>query len=315
MRRPVGHASGRAGSSVVFGTPRWYARGVEPLKVLDLPALARVPAVAARLSAPAGPARPTLLTCAETSVLSLPGRYCVVYIVVSEGRAALVDVGSTEDIPLIERGLQHLGLTSDDVAMVVATHLHFDHVMGLDDAARSFGAPLRLGSRSRVAVETGTPIAWPRRLGFLRAIPGWVMQGAPVLSKSDRARGLAFGFPWGHNRFLSPLGPALQHMQPLPGLPGWIVIDTPGHSSDSICLHHGQSGILVAGDSVRNFRGGEWNPLLDDNRAYDATRKLLMSLPIRAVGPGHGPVLVGEGVLKSLPAVGFFGGRRRAEAL
>ncbi len=286
-----------------------------PVEVLDLSALVPAPAVTARLFAPAGPARPTLLTCSETNVLSLPGRYCVVYVVVAGGHAALVDVGSTEDIPLIERGLRYLGLACDDVAMVVATHLHFDHVMGLDEAARRFGASLRLGRRSRAAVETGTPIAWPRRLGFLRAIPGWVMQGAPGIAKSDRAGGLGFGFPWATNGFVSPLGPALQPMQPLPGLPGWTVLETPGHSSDSICLHHAQSGILVAGDSVRNFRGGEWNPLLDDDCAYDATRKLLMSLPVRAVGPGHGPLLVGDGVLRSLPSVGLLGGRRRNDAV
>ncbi len=279
-------------------------------QLIDVPELAPEPAIAARLSAPAGPARPLLIRHADTSVLALPGRYCVVYIIVAAGNAAIVDVGSAEDVPLVSAGLDYLRVSPSAVAFVLATHLHFDHVMGADVAAQAFDAPLALGRVSRLAVESGSPIHWPRRMGTLRAIPGWVMQGAPTISGSDRARGLRFGFPWSTNRFASRLGPVLDHQQPVPGFDGWTALATPGHSSDSICLHHADARILIAGDSVRNFRGGEWNALLDSAQQYESTKALLRSLPVSVACPGHGPVLAGDGVLSRLATMGFWGTRQ-----
>jgi hydroxyacylglutathione hydrolase len=278
-------------------------------ELIDVPSLAREPALAARLSAPAGPARPLLVRHADTRVLALPGRYCVVYVIVVDGKAIVVDVGSHEDLASVASGLAYLGVDKSDVRYVMATHLHFDHVMGLDAAAQAFGAPLALGRVSREAVKAGRPIRWPRRMGTIRAIPGWVMQGAPAIARTDRAGGLGFGFPWSSNRFSARLGPVLEHEQPLPGLDGWTVLETPGHSSDSICLHHAGAGILVAGDSVRNFRGGEWNGLLDDAERYEATKTLLRSLPVSVACPGHGPVLSGDGILSRMASVGFWGRR------
>jgi len=233
----------------------------------------------------------------------------MVYVMVCGPRAALVDVGSTDDLPLVSRGLEWLGIERRQVDTVIATHLHFDHVMGIDCATAAYGAQLALGEVSRAAVESGTPIRWPRRLGPLRAIPGWVMQGAPVMPKADRQRGLAFGFPWSRNPFTCRLAPTLVHEQALPGFEGWSVLATPGHSSDSICLHHAEAGILVAGDSVRNFRGGEWNGLTDDAGQYEQTKRLLQSLHVRVACPGHGPVLTGEGLLSGLATIGFWGRR------
>lgn len=275
--------------------------------VLERPNLAPAPALAARMSAPAGPARALLLRHDDTSVVALPGRYCAVYVIVSQQRACAVDVGSAEDLPMLERALDMAGVSS--LQWVIATHLHFDHIMGLDAAAARFGARLALGQESRRAVERGLPIRWPRRLGSIRAIPGWVMQGAPTISVRDRERGLGLGFPWSRNHFATPMGPTLTHGVTLPGFEGWTALATPGHSCDSICLYHASSGILVAGDSVRNFRGGEWNALLDSDADYEITRAQLVALYTTVVCPGHGPVLQGEGTLARLPKIGFFGNR------
>lgn len=300
--------AGLHGASPIVRRTAWD----DGLEVVDVDELTHKPALAARLSAPAGPPRPTLVRRGSTRVLALPGRYCMVYVVVASEAAVLVDVGSAEDLPGIERGLRFLQVDPSQVRWVMATHLHFDHVMGLDAAAERFDAKLVLGRVSQRAVQSGTPIRWPRQWGTIRAIPGWVMQGAPAISKTDRARGLSFGFPWSDNRFTAPPGPVLEHGQPLPGLDEWTVLETPGHSSDSICLHHADAGILVAGDSVRNFRGGEWNGLLDDTGQYDETKRLLCSLHVRVACPGHGPVLAGDGIVGGLATVGFWGNRVRA---
>jgi glyoxylase-like metal-dependent hydrolase (beta-lactamase superfamily II) len=126
------------------------------------------------------------------------------------------------------------------------------------------------------------------------------MQGMPFLPLRDWREGLDFGVPWGKNRFRARLGPVLLEDAPLEGFPGWRVLETPGHADDAIALHHAEAGFLIAGDTVRNFLGGEWNPLRCDQAAFASTRSRLLSLEVRAAFPAHGPALEGEGVLGSL---------------
>ena len=128
----------------------------------------------------------------------------------------------------------------------------------------------------------------------------WPLQGLPFFPLVDWREGMDFGFPWSRNRFDADLGPPLEPGDALPGLPGWRVLATPGHADDAVCLHHAAAGLLVAGDTVRNFHGGEWNPLLVDEAAFSETRRELLALPVEVVFPGHGPVLEGRGVLERL---------------
>ena len=138
----------------------------------------------------------------------------------------------------------------------------------------------------------------------LRAVPTYVMQGAPRGAVADWLHGLDFGFPWSKNRFRSPITHLPGHGHPLPGLEpeleSWTVLETPGHADDAICLHHAEAGWLVAGDTLRNFLGGEWNPLVCDTPLYERTRRLLQALPISTVMPGHGPIFEVPGGLATL---------------
>jgi len=139
---------------------------------------------------------------------------------------------------------------------------------------------------------------------LLRAIPTWPMQGMPVFPGPDWRGGMGFGFPWARNRFRAPVAPPLEDGQPLPGLDGWVVVATPGHSDDGICLHHAAAGFLVTGDTLRNFLGGEPNPLLTDPADYERSWQRLGALDVRLVFPGHGPTFAldrGVGEVRRLP--------------
>jgi glyoxylase-like metal-dependent hydrolase (beta-lactamase superfamily II) len=180
-----------------------------------------------------------------------------------------------------------------------------DHIMGVDALALRLGVPVTLGTVAHAVVTAGRPSRFPRPLHLLRAIPTYFLQGAPLVPVVDLRRGLDFGFPWSKNRFRAPLAAFAADPEPLPGLPGWRVLDTPGHADDAICLYHAAAGFLVAGDTIRNFLGGEWNPLLCDAAAYADTRRRLAELPVRTIFPGHGPLIEGEAAmhaLRTLPA-------------
>jgi glyoxylase-like metal-dependent hydrolase (beta-lactamase superfamily II) len=254
----------------------------------------------ARLLSPPGPARDALVTDGDEGVYAVAGRYCVTYLLFAPGRVAAIDCGSANDLPLIRQALRWLG-RGKELRFVLPTHLHFDHVMGVDRLARTFDVPVALGPVAWQHVQTGRPLRFPGRLAALRALPTWPMQGLPLFSAADWRGGLGFGFPWSRNRFRATRQALSGHGEPLPGFPGWTLLETPGHADDALCLHHARTGWLLAGDTVRNFLGGEWNPLQCDAAAYARTRAHLSSLAVRHVFPGHGPIFPTPEGLAALP--------------
>lgn len=237
----------------------------------------------------------------SAAVLAVPGRYSVTYLLLGPQDAAIVDCGSEEDIGRVLAALAWLGRPLSSVRYVLPTHLHFDHILGVDRLCERLRIPLALGRVAAEHVARGAPLRFPPRRYLLRAVPTWPMQGMPVFSRGDWAH-LRYGFPWSRNRFRARRGPVLRDGDPLPGLPGWTALETPGHSDDSLCLYHRGAGWLVTGDTLRNFLGGEWNPLLADRGAYAQTRARLRALHVRHVLPGHGPVFETPEGLSAIPS-------------
>jgi glyoxylase-like metal-dependent hydrolase (beta-lactamase superfamily II) len=254
----------------------------------------------ARLTAPAGPPAARLVERAGAAVMALPGRYSVTHLLLGPDAVVVVDVGSSSDVELVLRALDWLGRPARQVRAVVPTHLHFDHVMGIDPLALRLGVPVLLGDVAAAHVRVGRAPRYPSAWGLWRAVLTWPMQGLPFPPLADWRSGLDFGFPWARNAFRAPLGAPLGDGAALPGLPGWSVLATPGHAPDAIALYHAAARFLVAGDTVRNFLGGEWSPLLADPEAMRRTRARLTRLPVETVFPAHGPVLEGQGVLARL---------------
>jgi glyoxylase-like metal-dependent hydrolase (beta-lactamase superfamily II) len=278
-----------------------------PPQPLPLPHSPRPPAAPrprlARWLAPPGPPETRLLVHGDpptAAVLAVPGRYCVSYLLVGPDSVCVVDCGSAADTSRILAALHGLGRPRSQLRFVLPTHLHFDHILGVDPLALRLGVPLALGGLAAELVRTGRTPRFPRGLLTLRALPTWPMQGLPVFPRRDWGS-LDFGFPWGKNAFRAPLAHVFSDGDALPGFPGWSVLETPGHADDALCLHHAEAGWLVAGDTLRNFLGGEWNPLLVDAGAYAHTRARLAALPVHEVLPGHGPVFPAPGGLAPLP--------------
>ena len=254
----------------------------------------------ARLTTRSGPAQARLVERAGAAVVAVPGRYCVTYLLLGHERVFVVDVGSTSDHRPILEALHQLGRPPEQVRGILPTHLHMDHIIGVDGLARLLGVPVYLGPVAWEAVNGSRALRFPRRRHLLRATPTWVYQGAPRGSLEDCRVGLEYGFPWSRNRFGVPLVPCLEDDTSVLGLDGWTVLQTPGHADDAISLYHAGARFLVAGDTVRAFCGGEWNPLLCDPLDYERTRQRLLALDVETVFPGHGPILEGPRVMHRL---------------
>jgi glyoxylase-like metal-dependent hydrolase (beta-lactamase superfamily II) len=269
-----------------------------PLKVLPAPQVDyRPPPLAVRF-APAGPPHPTRVEAGPVRVTSVPGRYGVTHLIEGQAGLALVDVGSIADLPRLAGVIEQLGRP---VRLVIPSHFHFDHILGLDAAAQRFGAPVALPALAWAHLQGGRRLRWTRLLRASRVFfQTWLWQGLPLFAREDLPMLKRFGFPWADNRFGAPIGPVLRDGEALEGFPGWKILETPGHSDDSFCLHHPQAGFLVCGDTIRNFQGGEWNGIVTDAVAYARSQRRLRVLPIQAVFPGHGPVIMAPEALQQL---------------
>jgi glyoxylase-like metal-dependent hydrolase (beta-lactamase superfamily II) len=248
----------------------------------------------ARWFCPVGPPEACRTESGVAAVTTVPGRYCNSHIIEGSGALALVDVGSREDVEWLEKAVAAIG---KPVRWVIPTHLHFDHVLGVEEACRVLSARLCLGEVARACVESGRR---PRAVQA-RCVPhffsGWLWQGLPLFARRDLSLVSRVGSPLGRNELRCPMGPVLSDASPLPDFDGWTVLATPGHAEEAVCLWHEAAGFLISGDTVVNFRGGEWNNLVTDENDYRSTRERLRCLRVRAVFPGHGRNLAGDDLM------------------
>ena len=142
------------------------------------------------------------------------------------------------------------------IEKIVLTHGHADHSAGARPLAELTGAPV-------LAVDP----AHRRRAGVWGGRPSGSAVGTEGLGPGDvvRAGGLELA-----------------------------VIETPGHTSDSVCLLLEADGAVLTGDTVLG-RGttviaGDGS-LSDYLRSLDRLRALADEAALRALLPGHGPML------------------------
>ena len=123
---------------------------------------------------PVGPPRFEQLEAAEACVVSIPGRYCMTHVLVGPDCLALVDVGSMADLPLIEAVLAWLDKPLD---WVLASHLHFDHCLGLDRIAVQHGDRVGLHPLAHASALGGAKLRGPGLWSLRLFWHTWLWQG------------------------------------------------------------------------------------------------------------------------------------------
>jgi glyoxylase-like metal-dependent hydrolase (beta-lactamase superfamily II) len=201
------------------------------------------------------------------------------------------------DLPRLEQTVRWL---NKPVGLVMPSHLHFDHILGLDRAALHFGAKIGLGSLAHAHVSAQRPLRFVQSWKIKLVILGWLVEGMPLPAMDDWKHGFRFGLPKSKNPFMAPLCDPLHDGDAVPYIPGWELLETPGHSDDEIALYHRQGGFLILGDTICNFTGGAWNCLLTDVPAYQKTVSRLKQLEVQALFPAHGQVLTGDNVIETI---------------
>ena len=178
------------------------------------------------------------------------------YLVYSGDRAIVVDPGWPSDVEAVYRRVRRLGLR---VEAIIATHGHFDHVLGVGRLRRLLGyEPSFMAHRGDVSMIASAHLVAEQWLG-LRLDPPPVPDGFLREGSSIRLDSVELG-----------------------------VWETPGHSPGSITLL--AEGFVLVGDVL--FRGSIGRVDLPGSSWEEMRRSLrrLTGLPRETrVYPGHGP--------------------------
>jgi glyoxylase-like metal-dependent hydrolase (beta-lactamase superfamily II) len=190
----------------------------------------------------------------------------------------LVDAGTRSQGRKLARLLQ-----GRDVVAHTLTHAHPDHAGGSKPVVDALGIPFWVPDGDAQAIEQGHTVA----------------ADGPL--KTLIERGGRFG--------TVPIARRLREGDEIG--PGFVVLDTPGHSPGHISFWREADGVLICGDvwfnlSLLTLRPGLRPPLrlpTVDPELNARSQQRLVDLQPDVVGFGHGPVLTGaKGRLRAFPA-------------
>ena len=150
--------------------------------------------------------------------------------------------GSMEDL---ERALDQVGLSIEQVRLVVATHAHSDHWGQAATIKDLTGCEFWMHPNHAhgTAAATDPDLALARRLEVGR------QSGVPE-SALERYAERAKGAPSGIARVIEPDRPLVPGIEIETDLGSWSVHETPGHAPSHVCLFQAERRLLLSGDHL-----------------------------------------------------------------
>ncbi len=189
-------------------------------------------------------------------------------------RLIVVDPVSALNVRLLSVYLQKfLRRSLTDIDLIVLTDMHQDALSGLEMLRRNCAAPIAASANALTSTQTEVKKPQP-----LYGIAGQVTTFSSLSVQQARLVDI-----W------------LQDVGGLPQHPEWRVIANTGHTVDSICLYNPFTGELLSGDTVIAVDNGTLLLRRGINRnQLNETLRVLRSLPVHYLYPGHGRQIIGE---------------------
>lgn len=203
-----------------------------------------------------------------------------------EGDAVtLVDAAWPRDLRLVTGSLATIGRRPEDVAVILLTHAHRDHLGTAAELRQRYGMPVRshlaeaAHARGEVIEEISqrTLLAKLWRPTVMLFVATIVWHGAQRASRVPDIETFDEGAPLD-----------------VPGRP--IPVATPGHTSGHCSFHLPDPGVVIAGDAFATFDLLRRRPMLgpmphefdkDPKRSLQSLQRLA-TLEANVVLPGHG---------------------------
>lgn len=187
----------------------------------------------------------------------------------------LIDGGAWGGLPSFKRRLQDLGVDPAEIALILLTHGHWDHITCLSDIQKMTGAKVAVHARDQFMVESGEP-PFPDGVNTWGRLMSWSAK-ALLRQKLPKVK---------VDVVIGDEGLSLQEF----GIPGKVVY-TPGHSMGHVSVIL-ESGEAFVGDMAMNdwyLRLTPGLPILaDDIRMVVESWKKILPLGIKRVYPAHG---------------------------
>ncbi len=179
-------------------------------------------------------------------------------------RVTVIDAGWRGCGHLLLKALERLGRRPEEIAYLVATHHHPDHVGAMAYLRQESGGQVA-AHQAEAGVMAGLaepPAPQVMQHGPLHSIYGWLAHGFTSLEAVAPV----------------PVDLPLSDGSRLDVLDGMEVVHCPGHTPGSICLHFPNQGLLVVGDALQYHHGQLELPhpwyTVDMEQAKDSVRKL-----------------------------------------
>jgi glyoxylase-like metal-dependent hydrolase (beta-lactamase superfamily II) len=206
------------------------------------------------------------------------------YLVEADGALTIVDAGVPASWRSFVAALNTLERSPADVAAMVLTHAHFDHIGIAEQVRMRFGVPIYVH-------ENDVPLTKQPRLYSheRRRLPYFAtqVQALPVVASL-----LASGAFWP-----SPIGDVVRFRDGRLDVPGGpVVVPTPGHTIGHVALHFPDRDTVIAGDAVVTFDPyvAKRGPQIVSRAATADSQRALESLDALAA-TGARTVLTGHG--------------------
>jgi glyoxylase-like metal-dependent hydrolase (beta-lactamase superfamily II) len=225
-----------------------------------------------------------------------------VYLVRDTPGWVLVDTGWAGDADRIESATRQMIEDASWPQAILLTHAHPDHSGAVRELADRWSCPVFLHP-DELPIANGDFEAMREVAGPLDR---WVVLTAMRAIGGRRRDALLARNTLGDAA--RPLRPG----EPVPGLPGWEVVATPGHTPGHVSLFRPADRVLLAGDALVNLRlnsvsgllrqrpglsGPPWYTTWNRAAAVSAVKRLAALCP-RVLGPGHGRPLTGPDTLR-----------------
>jgi glyoxylase-like metal-dependent hydrolase (beta-lactamase superfamily II) len=223
------------------------------------------------------------------------GGYAATYLIQGKNGWVVVDPGTR-----LAAELTATRIGKAPVGLICATHFHVDHIGGIERLLAYYPNAAVMFSAGALPFAGGLePLPVPVfRRWILGLIPVAVRLGHPLRNLYQAAisarAGILLPFFGKASKVNFPFRCRLQEGRDIRGLEGWRIIETPGHTPDSLCLFHSNSRSLISGDTIVNMSGcGELNRFCCSWTDIRKSFRKLSALPVENLYPGHGAPLCG----------------------
>lgn len=223
---------------------------------------------------------PTPFPVGNVNVYLIPGK-----------KLTLVDCGpkTPEAWSVFQEKLRDSGISANDIEQIIFTHYHPDHV-GL--YAYFASPPPVLASKEEIPYLSQDPRYFLHRNQFYESF--YSKSGMPA--EASQLEEYKLKRYLDYSAVVHP-DKTIKEGKEIPGLTGWMMIKTPGHSPDHLSLFHEESGIMVGGDFL--LQRVSSNALIEPPEPGETVRprpllqyreslRKAAALPIKRILPGHG---------------------------